>query len=75
MDWKIHHMHLNTAYLNGILVVEIYIDKSKDFVHASKKNLYEFKKSSRAWYHCINLYVINKDFVVAKWVIYYILTK
>ena len=32
MDWQIHQMNVKTAFFNGILEVEIYMDQPDGFV-------------------------------------------
>lgn len=39
MNWESHQMNVKMAYVNRILVVEIYIDKPEDFVQNGNKNL------------------------------------
>ena len=36
MKWKIHQIDVRTAFLNGILEVEIYMNKPDDFVQEGK---------------------------------------
>ncbi len=70
MDWEIHQMDVKTAFLNGVLEVEIYMDQPEGFVQKGKehlvcklkKALYGLKQSPRAWYHRIDSFFIKEGF-------------
>eukprot|EP00253_Pinus_taeda_P021033 PITA_21033 len=57
MGWKIHQMDVNTAFLNGFIQEQVYIEQPQGFeVHGKeshvcrlKKALYGLKQASRAW--------------------------
>jgi hypothetical protein len=61
-DWEIHHMDVKTAYLNGILDKEIYMEQPEGFVVVGKENmvcrlkkgLYGLKQAGRAWHETID---------------------
>ena len=65
MVWKIHQMDVKTAFLNGFIQEEVYIEQPQGFeVHGKeshvcrlKKALYGLKQSPRAWYSRINTYL------------------
>ncbi|KAG8478753.1 hypothetical protein CXB51_028642 [Gossypium anomalum] len=70
MQWKIHQLDMKSAFLNGFVEEEIYIDQPQGFVVSSKehmvyrlkKALYGLKQASRAWYASIDSYLINLGF-------------
>ena len=57
MGWKIHQMDVKTAFLNGFIQEEVYIEQPQGFeVHGKeshvcrlKKALYGLKQAPRAW--------------------------
>ena len=63
-------MDVKTAFLNGIIEEEVYIEKPEGFiVHGSdshvcrlKKALYGLKQAPRAWYSKINNYLQRLGF-------------
>lgn len=65
MGWKIHQMDVKTAFLNGFIQEEVYIEQSQGFgVHGKeshvcrlKKALYGLKQVPRAWYSRIDTYL------------------
>jgi hypothetical protein len=56
-DWHIHQMDVKSAFLNGVLEEEIYMEQPTGFIVAGqetrvcrlKKALYGLKQASRAW--------------------------
>lgn len=55
-SWKIFQLDVKSAFLNGILDEEVYVDQSEGFIREEegkvfrlKKTLYEFKQAPRAW--------------------------
>jgi hypothetical protein len=58
MKWKLHQMDVKTAFLNGVIEEEVYIEKPQGFevedrkshVCKLKKALYRLKQAPRAWY-------------------------
>jgi len=56
-DWECHHMDVKTAFLNGDLEEEIYMEQPEGFVKAREehlvcklqKTIYGLKQSPRAW--------------------------
>jgi hypothetical protein len=65
MSWKIHQMDVKTAFLNGLIEEEVYIEQPLGFeVHGRdyhvcrlKKALYGLKQAPRAWYSRIDVYL------------------
>ncbi|GKV19030.1 hypothetical protein SLEP1_g29330 [Rubroshorea leprosula] len=68
--WKVYHMDVKFAFLNGFLEEEIYVDQPKGFlVHGSEnmvyklhKALYGLKQAPRAWYSSIDAYLMQQGF-------------
>jgi len=70
LDMEIHQMDVKTAFLNGKLEEEIYMDQPQGFAQEGKehlvcklkKALYGLKQSSRAWYECIDAFFAEEGF-------------
>ena len=70
MDLEIHQMDVKTAFLNGELEEDIYMDQPQGFVEEGtqylvcklKKSLYGLKQSPRAWYQRIDLFFTQERF-------------
>ena len=70
MGWKLHQMDVTTAFLNGIIEEEVYIEQLEGFiVHEKdshvcklKKVLYGIKHAPHAWYGRIDGYLIYLGF-------------
>jgi hypothetical protein len=70
MGWKIHQMHVKTAFLNGLIQEEVYIEQPLGFeVHGReshvcrlKKALYGLKQAPRAWHSRIDAYLQQLGF-------------
>jgi hypothetical protein len=70
MGWNLHHMDVKTAFLNGVIEEEVYIEKTQGFeVHPRethvcilKKALYGLKQAPRAWYAQIDSYLTRLGF-------------
>eukprot|EP00253_Pinus_taeda_P010262 PITA_10262 len=70
MVWKIHQMDVKTAFLNGFIQEEVYIEQPQGFeVHGKeshvcrlKKALYGLKQAPRAWYSRIDTYLQGMGF-------------
>lgn len=70
MGWSIHQMDVKTAFLNGIIQEEVYIEQPQGFeqherethVCRLKKALYGLKQAPRAWYLCIDTYLQEMGF-------------
>ena len=63
-DLEIHQMDVKSAYLNGDLVEEIYMEQPEGFIDPTgkekvcqlHKSLYGLKQAGRSWYHKIDAY-------------------
>jgi hypothetical protein len=70
MGWSIHQMDVKTAFLNGVIEEEVYIEQPQGFeVHDRethvcrlKKALYGLKQAPRAWYSRIDNYLQSMGF-------------
>ena len=70
MGWSIHQMDVKTAFLNGIIQEEVYIEQPQGFeqherethVWRLKKALYGLKQAPRAWYSHIDTYLQEMGF-------------
>nr|KYP39031.1 Retrovirus-related Pol polyprotein from transposon TNT 1-94 [Cajanus cajan] len=68
--WNIHQLDVKSAFLNGILEEEIYVEQPPGFVrkgHEGKvlrltKALYGLKQAPRAWYSKIDQYFTDHGF-------------
>ena len=72
MDLELHQMDVKTAFLNGELDEEIYMDQPKGFqvvgqerkVCRLQRSIYGLKQSSRQWYFRFHQAVTSNDFVM-----------
>jgi hypothetical protein len=68
--WKLHQMDVKTAFLNGEVEQEVYIEQPEGFViHGKeshvcklKKALYGLKQAPRAWYGRIHSFLQSLGF-------------
>jgi hypothetical protein len=68
--WKVYQMDVKSAFLNGVLGEEVYVDQPPRFelkeqptkVYWLKKALYGLKQAPRAWYSRIDTYLIKSGF-------------
>ena len=64
-NWEIHQMDVNTAFLNGKLDYEVYMEQPEGFVDPDKpdyvcklsKSLYGLKQSARCWNSTLDTYL------------------
>uniref|UniRef100_A0A251VEZ8 Putative zinc finger, CCHC-type n=1 Tax=Helianthus annuus TaxID=4232 RepID=A0A251VEZ8_HELAN len=69
-DWYLHQMDVKTAFLNGELKEQVYIEQPQGYVKPGeetkvchlKRALYGLKQAPRAWYSRIDTYFIQHDF-------------
>jgi hypothetical protein len=74
MKWKLHQMDVKTAFLNGVIEEEVYIEQPQGFevedrkshVCRLKKALYGLKQAPRAWYGCIDSFLTSLGFTKSK---------
>jgi hypothetical protein len=70
MKWKLHQMDMKTAFPNGVIEEEVYIEKPQGFevedgkshVYRLNKSLYGLKQAPRAWYGCIDSFLTSLVF-------------
>lgn len=70
-NWKLHQMDVKSAFLNGFLEEEIYVEQPTGYVrkreenkvYKLKKALYGLKQAPRAWYSCIDSYFVENGFM------------
>eukprot|EP00253_Pinus_taeda_P002708 PITA_02708 len=68
--WKVYQMDVKSAFLNGVLMEEVYIEQPLGYVkkdqehkvYRLKKALYGLKKAPRAWYSRIYSYLLENEF-------------
>ena len=71
LKWKVHHLDVKSAFLNGEIEEEIYmhqlegfIKKGKeDYVLRLKKALYELKQAPGAWNYKLDCILKSMDFI------------
>lgn len=69
--WVIHQMDIKSAFLNGYLEEEIFVEQPEGFVlqgqegkvYRLKKALYGLKQAPRSWYSRIDAHLVNLGFV------------
>ncbi|WRX21874.1 Reverse transcriptase [Theobroma cacao] len=74
LKWNVYHLDIKSAFLNGILEKEIYIDQPEGFELLSRENkvyklhktLYGLKQAPKRWYSRINDHLIHRGFVKSK---------
>jgi hypothetical protein len=74
MKWKLHQMDVKTAFLNGVIEEEVYIEQPQGFevedkkshVCRLKKALYGLKQAPRAWYGHIDSFLTSLGFTKSK---------
>ena len=74
MKWDLHQMDVKTAFLNGVIEEEVYIEQPQGFevedkrthVCKLKKALYGIKQAPRAWYERIDSFLASMGFIKSK---------
>jgi hypothetical protein len=74
MKWKLHQIDVKTAFLNGVIKEEVYIEQPQGFeiedrksrVYKLKKALYGLKQAPRAWYGRIDNFLTSLGFTKSK---------
>jgi hypothetical protein len=72
--FKLYQMDLKSAFLNGPIKEEVYVEQPPDFedseypnhVYKLSKALYGLKQAPRAWYECPRDFLITNGFKVGK---------
>ncbi|RVW60650.1 Copia protein [Vitis vinifera] len=67
--WKIYRLDVKSAFLNGYLEEEIFVEQPEEFavkgkedkVYQLKKALYGLKQAPRAWYNRINAHLLGSN--------------
>ena len=70
LNFKLYQMNVKSAFLNGMLQEEVYVEQPKGFVdpHRSddvyklKRALYDLKQASNAWYDRLTTYLTKHKF-------------
>ncbi|MBM1012053.1 reverse transcriptase domain-containing protein, partial [Escherichia coli] len=71
MNFKLYQMDVKSAFLNGFINEEVYVEQPPGFedphdpnhVFKLKKALYGFKRALRAWYERLSKSLIEKGFI------------
>jgi hypothetical protein len=72
--FKIYQMDVKSAFLNGPIKEEVYVEQPPSFkdseypnyVYKLSKALYGLKQAPRAWYECLRDFLITNGFKVSK---------
>jgi hypothetical protein len=73
-DFKLRQMDVKSAFLNGPLQEEVYVEQPPGFqdpnfpnhVYKLHKALYGLKQAPRAWYECLNDFPLKNGFEIGK---------
>jgi hypothetical protein len=73
-SFKLYQMDVKSAFLNGPIKEEVYVEQPPDFedseypnhVYKLSKALYGLKQAPRAWYECMRYFLITNGFKVDK---------
>jgi hypothetical protein len=72
--FKLYQMDIKSAFLNGPIKEEVYVEQPPDFeseeypnhVYKVHKALYGLKQAPRAWYECLRDFLIKNGFRFGK---------
>jgi hypothetical protein len=72
--FKLYQMDVKSAFLNGPIKEEVYVEQPPDFedseypnhVYKLSKALYGLKQAPRAWYECLRDFLFTNGFKVGK---------
>ena len=70
VGFKLHQIDVKSAFLNGTLKEEVYVEQPKgftdphkpDYVYRLKKALYGLKQAPRAWYERLTQFLLDKGY-------------
>jgi hypothetical protein len=73
-DFKLHQMDVKSAFLNGSVQEEVYVDQPPCFEDLNFTNhvyklhgvLYGLKQAPRAWYECLKDFLLKNSFEIGK---------
>ncbi|RVW88147.1 Retrovirus-related Pol polyprotein from transposon TNT 1-94 [Vitis vinifera] len=73
-SWHIHQLDIKSAFLNGFVDEEIYVEQpngvvapgKKDYVYLLRKALYGLKQTPRAWYETMDKHLTKLSFVISQ---------
>jgi hypothetical protein len=73
-DFKLYQMDVKSAFLNGPIKEEVYVEQPPSFeskeylnhVYKLHKVLYGFKQTPRVWYECLRYFLIDNCFRIGK---------
>ncbi|KAL8149651.1 hypothetical protein AgCh_006599 [Apium graveolens] len=68
--FKLYHMDVKSAFLNGYLKEEVYVKQHPGFIHEKyhkyvyrlKKSVYGLRQSPRCWYERLSQFLVNNGF-------------
>jgi hypothetical protein len=71
---KLYQMDVNSAFLNGYINKEVYVEQPPGFedykkpnhVYKLKKTMYDLKQAPRAWYERLRDFLLSKGFIMGK---------
>ena len=74
MNFKLYQMDVKSAFLNGQIQEEVYVEQPPGFedsqklyhVYRLKKALYGLKQAPRAWYERLSKFLLEKNFTRGK---------
>lgn len=70
LNFEIHHLDVQTAFLHGDLPEEIYMEQPQHFVDPERpqyvcrlhRSLYGLKQSPRLWFQCFNTFMLQHGY-------------
>jgi hypothetical protein len=73
-DFKVHQMDVKSAFLNGPLQEEVYVEQPPGFedqklpnhMYKLHKAIYGLKQAARAWYGCLKDFLLKNGFEIGK---------
>jgi len=73
-DFKFFQLDVKSAFLNGSIEEEVYVEQPPrfvdpthlDFIFKLEKTLYDLKQALRAWYERLSTFLVSNEFVKGK---------